>query len=473
MSDGSNVFSITDSPKQAQIELVITRIRSRLAAASLVEKEKIAHLDVQAQKLRCDAAMAYFANHAAIVAECVRRNVSLKTLVGVGERSMQRIRQLHKLFDEYKSKRLKYDGDDFGFRLACRLAGIPIDPPADSDDETGRHGETDGSGDEPNDGDADERHETPDWLFDMLDRLLRFTCDAAASAKNTKVKEKFFTKEMNGLLQLWVKYRVWLNPPYAQGEIRKWLSKTLASGAELVMALLPARMNSKWWRELVQPFATIVLIPPGGRLTFGDFEQSSRDDVVLVLFARNAPWALNALAPHLAEPISHIGYEGDRRIGTLQTATLLLEPRELAPTPLRYWRVPPDLLERLKREYDIDDFDPFPYPCAEGHDAFAMERWPCEPGKWILINGSFVAADELHGRGLTAVVRKVIEQHARYGTKFLVFMPTTDAVNRLMDAGAAMRSLGRVRWLEVDTLEPWPNPGASMLFILDSTDSAK
>ena len=52
---------------------------------------------------------------------------------------------------------------------------------------------------------------------------------------------------------------------------------------------------------------------------------------------------------------------------------------------------------------------------------------------------------------------------------------TTDpaAVNRLMDAGAAMRSLGRVRWLEVDTLEPWPNPGASMLFILDSTDSAK
>lgn len=90
-----------------------------------------------------------------------------------------------------------------------------------------------------------------------------------------------------------------------------------------------------------------------------------------------------------------------------------------------------------------------------------------------LINGSFVAADELHGRGLTAVVRKVIEQHARYGTKFLVFMPTTDAVNRLMDAGAAMRSLGRVRWLEVDTLEPWPNPGASMLFILDSTDSAK
>ena len=133
--------------------------------------------------------------------------------------------------------------------------------------------------------------------------------------------------------------------------------------------------------------------------------------------------------------------------------------------------LPPDLLERLKREYDIDDFDPFPYPCAEGHDAFAMERWPCEPGKSILINGSFVAADKLHGRGLTAVVRKVIEQHARYGTKFLVFMPTTDAVNRLMDAGAAMRSLGRVRWLEVDTLEPWPNPEASMLFILDSTDS--
>lgn len=66
-------------------------------------------------------------------------------------------------------------------------------------------------------------------------------------------------------------------------------------------------------------------------------------------------------------------------IGDQVSDDLPVEPSQ----PPRYWRVPPDLLERLKREYDIDDFDPFPYPCAEGHDAFAMERWPCEPGKWI------------------------------------------------------------------------------------------
>ena len=191
MSDGSNVFPITNSPKQAQIELVITKIRSRLAAACLKEA-KIAHLDMQAQKLSCDAAIGYFANHAAIIAECVRRNLSLE---GAGGRR-RAVDAAHTAvaqtgLDEYKSKRLKYDGDDFGFRLACRLAGIPIDPPADSVDETGRHGETDGSGDEPNDGDADEQHETPDWLFDMLDRLLRFTVDAAATPRTPRSKKTF------------------------------------------------------------------------------------------------------------------------------------------------------------------------------------------------------------------------------------------------------------------------------------------
>ena len=41
-------------------------------------------------------------------------------------------------------------------------------------------------------------------------------------------------------------------------------------------------------------------------------------------------------------------------------------PIEPSPPPPRYWRVPPDLLERLRREHDMDDFDPFPCPCPRG-----------------------------------------------------------------------------------------------------------
>ena len=100
MSDRSNILSIAGSSKQAQVELIIAEICGRMATACLMEREQIAYLDIKAQKLRCDAALAYFANHAAITAECIRRNISVKTLLGVGERSFQRIRQLYKVFDE-------------------------------------------------------------------------------------------------------------------------------------------------------------------------------------------------------------------------------------------------------------------------------------------------------------------------------------------------------------------------------------
>ena len=65
----------------------------------------------------------------------------------------------------------------------------------------------------------------------------------------------------------------------------------------------------------------------------------------------------------------------------------------------------------------------------------------------------------------TAFVRKAIEQQEKGRTSVLV-LPTQSYVNLLLEAGAELRSLGRVRWLEVETKKPMPGPSPITMFIL-------
>ena len=348
-------------------------------------------------------------------------------------------------------------------RLACRLVDIPIDLPTGSDDGTGRHDETDDNGDEPVD------PETPQWLFDLVNLPLQFTVDVCASQGNTKVPTKFYTKEQDGLLQSWLLDRVWCNPPFC--EIRKWLEKIVASDAELVMALLPASMNAKWWLELVQPHATLILIPQGGRLVFGDYDHPIPSDVVLVLFGKNANWAVDALAPHCADHLSPVRYdEVGKRLGTLQTTTLLLEPRAVVATPpaKRFHLSPPELIALLDRLFPDGWSDMCPHPLPEGFDSLAMERWLItKPG---YLNPPFHPKDELHGRGPAAFVRKMIEQHELLDISMAIAMPTWESINLLLAAGAIPIPLGRLPWRDVETGEPSPHPTHSTLFVLPSKD---
>jgi hypothetical protein len=45
-------------------------------------------------------------------------------------------------------------------------------------------------------------------------------------------------------------------------------------------------------------------------------------------------------------------------------------------------------------------------------------------------------------------------------------MPTTHALNMLVEANAETVALGRVKWRHFQTGEPWPTPGYSIAFIL-------
>ena len=129
---------------------------------------------------------------------------------------------------------------------------------------------------------------------------------------------------------------------------------------------------------------------------------------------------------------------------------------------MRYWLTPPDVYERLNKEFNFD-FDPCPCPKPKDHNALKIE-W----GKCSYLNPPFRKKDG-DGLGPTAFVRKAIEENKK-GKTVVILIPTQSYVNLLLEAGAEVRSMGRVRWLEADTKEPCKSPSPRSCFILKGKD---
>lgn len=127
-------------------------------------------------------------------------------------------------------------------------------------------------------------------------------------------------------------------------------------------------------------------------------------------------------------------------------------------TPLEYWLTPPDLYQKLDREFGFD-FDPCPYPKPLDFDSLKMD-W----GQVNYVNPPFRKKDG-GGFGPTAWVRKGIEENKK-GKTVVFAIPTQSYVNLLLEAGAEIRSLGRVRWLEGTTKKPVTSPSPISLFVL-------
>lgn len=104
---------------------------------------------------------------------------------------------------------------------------------------------------------------TPQRFFDDLDREFGFTCDVCAVPENAKC-ENFFSPLQDGLKQEWTGV-CWCNPPYGK-EIGKWVKKAQESTCTVV-ALLPARTDTKWFHDYVLNKAEIRFVK--GRLKFG------------------------------------------------------------------------------------------------------------------------------------------------------------------------------------------------------------
>lgn len=108
--------------------------------------------------------------------------------------------------------------------------------------------------------------ETPQRLFDDLNREFHFTLDACATAQNAKCT-RYYNLEQNGLRQPWSGV-VWCNPPYGR-KIGQWVRKAFAASSEgsTVVMLLPARTDTKWFHDWIYNRSEIRFLK--GRLKFG------------------------------------------------------------------------------------------------------------------------------------------------------------------------------------------------------------
>ena len=124
---------------------------------------------------------------------------------------------------------------------------------------------------------------TPPELFKDLDNEFKFTLDPCASEENHKCA-KYFTKEENGLLQDWGGQRVYCNPPYGR-TVGNWVEKAAKESRKentIVVMLLPARTDTKWFHEYIYGRATIRFIR--GRLKFGWSKNSAPFPSMIVIF---------------------------------------------------------------------------------------------------------------------------------------------------------------------------------------------
>jgi len=132
--------------------------------------------------------------------------------------------------------------------------------------------------------------ETPQAFFDEVNAEFDFTLDAAASSANAKCP-RYFTEAEDGLSQSWGGQRVWINPPYGRGDnVGLWV-RTAATKMtmdshppELVVLLVPARTDTKWFHEYALPRAEIRFIK--GRLKFVGAPFTAPFPCMLVIFRR-------------------------------------------------------------------------------------------------------------------------------------------------------------------------------------------
>lgn len=123
---------------------------------------------------------------------------------------------------------------------------------------------------------------TPPEIFDPLHAEFDFTLDPCATPVSAKCA-RFYTEEQDGLARDWTGERVFMNPPYGR-EVYAWTRKARDSGA-LVVGLLPASCDLKWWHEDVAGRAEIRWIRGRVRfLTDGQYRSSGFFASVIVIW---------------------------------------------------------------------------------------------------------------------------------------------------------------------------------------------
>jgi site-specific DNA-methyltransferase (adenine-specific) len=130
---------------------------------------------------------------------------------------------------------------------------------------------------------------TPPEVFDPLHAEFNFTLDPCATVATAKCT-KFYTEDDDGLAQSWAGHRVFMNPPYGR-EVYAWTKKAReeAERGALVVGLLPASCDLKWWHDDIVDRAEVRYIRGRVRfLTDGPYRASGFFASVVVIWRPGA-----------------------------------------------------------------------------------------------------------------------------------------------------------------------------------------
>lgn len=133
---------------------------------------------------------------------------------------------------------------------------------------------------------------TPPELFEKVQASLQlsFDLDVCATEDNAKC-ERFLTPEDDALNPgtAWDGHYCWMNPPYGRG-IGDWIRRARREGERRhVVALLPARVGTRWWWEGVVGSFPKAIIFLTGRVRFEGAENSAPFPSALVWWAGRRP----------------------------------------------------------------------------------------------------------------------------------------------------------------------------------------
>lgn len=124
---------------------------------------------------------------------------------------------------------------------------------------------------------------TPADFYQKLNSEFHFDLDPCADEYNHKC-DLYFDKNTNGLLQSWGGHNVFVNPPYGR-KIGNWVEKAFRTNEEhgnLVVMLLPARTDTKWFHEYIYHKAEIRFVR--GRLKFGNSKNAAPFPSMVVIY---------------------------------------------------------------------------------------------------------------------------------------------------------------------------------------------
>lgn len=115
---------------------------------------------------------------------------------------------------------------------------------------------------------SSERHNwmTPPELFEKIHKHMEFELDPCAETDNLGLC--FYNKEMDGLTRSWKDMTCFVNPPYGS-EQKKWIEKALTEKRSVSVFLIPARVDTKLWHNIIFKHASKICFLKG-RVRFVD-----------------------------------------------------------------------------------------------------------------------------------------------------------------------------------------------------------